>query len=108
VKRLFLEVASANRAAQRLYGGLGFHEVGRRRDYYALGAGKFANRFGYFLTLKIGFIIMAAGLAIGSRFGSLTMSTVATCAVMAGTSCIWPAIWCCCSATDTRSPPAPT
>jgi len=41
VKRLFLEVASANRAAQRLYGGLGFHEVGRRRDYYALGAGKF-------------------------------------------------------------------
>jgi len=60
--------------------------------FAALGAGKFANRFGYFLTLKIGFIIMAAGLAIGSRFGSLTMSTVATCAVMAGTSCIWPVL----------------
>jgi len=40
-KRLFLEVASANKAAQRLYGGLGFGEVGRRRDYYALGSGKF-------------------------------------------------------------------
>ena len=40
-QRLFLEVASANKAAQGLYCGLGFHEVGRRRDYYALGAGKF-------------------------------------------------------------------
>ena len=57
-----------------------------------LGAGKFANRFSYFLTLKIGFIIMAAGLAIGAHFNSLTMSTVATCGVMAGTSCIWPVL----------------
>lgn len=40
-QRLFLEVAAANKAAQGLYCGLGFHEVGRRRDYYALGAGKF-------------------------------------------------------------------
>jgi ribosomal-protein-alanine N-acetyltransferase len=43
VERLFLEVASANEAAQRLYRGLGFREVGRRKDYYALGAGKFAD-----------------------------------------------------------------
>ena len=40
-QRLFLEVASGNVAAQSLYGGLGFREVGRRKDYYALGAGKF-------------------------------------------------------------------
>ena len=40
-EQIFLEVASANVAAQRLYGGLGFHEVGRRKDYYALGGGKF-------------------------------------------------------------------
>lgn len=40
-ERLFLEVAFANVAAQRLYRGLGFREVGRRKDYYALGAGKF-------------------------------------------------------------------
>ncbi|HSY19075.1 MAG TPA: MFS transporter [Candidatus Acidoferrales bacterium] len=57
-----------------------------------LAAGKFANRFGYFLTLKIGFIVMAAGLAIGSQFGSITMSAVAACTVMAGTSCIWPVL----------------
>ncbi len=57
-----------------------------------LGAGKFANRFGYFLTLKIGFIVMAAGLTIGSQFDSITVSIFATCAVMAGTSCIWPVL----------------
>jgi [ribosomal protein S18]-alanine N-acetyltransferase len=39
--RLFLEVASRNLAARSLYGGLGFNEVGRRKDYYALGEGKF-------------------------------------------------------------------
>lgn len=44
-EQLFLEVASANVAAQRLYGGLGFREVGRRKDYYALGAGKFDDAF---------------------------------------------------------------
>lgn len=40
-ERLFLEVGSQNLAAQSLYRGLGFREVGRRKDYYALGAGKF-------------------------------------------------------------------
>jgi [ribosomal protein S18]-alanine N-acetyltransferase len=35
--RLFLEVASGNAAARQLYGGLGFVEVGRRRDYYVKG-----------------------------------------------------------------------
>mgnify|MGYP001792715876 CR=1 FL=1 len=40
-RRLFLEVAGSNVAAQRLYGGIGFREVGRRKDYYALGEGKF-------------------------------------------------------------------
>ena len=40
-QRLFLEVASGNMAAQGLYGALGFRQVGRRKDYYALGEGKF-------------------------------------------------------------------
>ncbi|HXT79727.1 MAG TPA: GNAT family N-acetyltransferase [Acetobacteraceae bacterium] len=35
---LFLEVGVANGAAQALYGGLGFVEVGRRRRYYRDGS----------------------------------------------------------------------
>ena len=34
VKRLFLEVAVSNTAANRLYRGLGFEPVGRRTGYY--------------------------------------------------------------------------
>jgi ribosomal-protein-alanine N-acetyltransferase len=34
VKRLFLEVAADNAAALRLYKGLGFAAVGRRKAYY--------------------------------------------------------------------------
>src|SRR5262245_33021207 len=33
-RRAFLEVRPANVEARRLYEGLGFHEVGRRRGYY--------------------------------------------------------------------------
>jgi ribosomal-protein-alanine N-acetyltransferase len=32
--RLFLEVGSANAPARALYGSLGFHEAGHRKDYY--------------------------------------------------------------------------
>jgi ribosomal-protein-alanine N-acetyltransferase len=31
---MFLEVRASNTAARRLYAGRGFHEVGRRPDYY--------------------------------------------------------------------------
>jgi [ribosomal protein S18]-alanine N-acetyltransferase len=34
VKRLFLEVAADNTAATKLYKGMGFGAVGRRKDYY--------------------------------------------------------------------------
>lgn len=34
-RKAFLEVRLSNRAAQRLYASLGFHEVGRRRRYYS-------------------------------------------------------------------------
>jgi tRNA threonylcarbamoyl adenosine modification protein YeaZ/ribosomal-protein-alanine acetyltransferase len=37
VKKLFLEVASRNDAAMGLYVRAGFHEIGRRRAYYANG-----------------------------------------------------------------------
>ncbi|MDQ0465200.1 ribosomal-protein-alanine N-acetyltransferase [Caulobacter ginsengisoli] len=35
---LFLEVSAENPAAINLYAGLGFEQVGRRRDYYADGS----------------------------------------------------------------------
>ena len=35
IKRLFLEVAEDNEAAQKLYYGAGFKETGRREGYYA-------------------------------------------------------------------------
>lgn len=35
---MFLEVAEGNAAARALYAAAGFHEVGRRRRYYADGA----------------------------------------------------------------------
>lgn len=35
VERVYLEVAADNIAARALYGSLGFHEVGRRKGYYA-------------------------------------------------------------------------
>lgn len=34
VKTLFLEVGETNTAARKLYGSLGFAEVGRRKNYY--------------------------------------------------------------------------
>ena len=34
VKTLFLEVGESNAAARKLYGNLGFAEVGRRKNYY--------------------------------------------------------------------------
>jgi ribosomal-protein-alanine N-acetyltransferase len=34
VATVFLEVRESNSAARRLYGALGFAQVGRRRNYY--------------------------------------------------------------------------
>ena len=36
VAMVFLEVRESNEVAHRLYGALGFSQVGRRRDYYRL------------------------------------------------------------------------
>jgi ribosomal-protein-alanine N-acetyltransferase len=41
---MFLEVASRNTGARAFYAGLGFHEVGRRRAYYADGDDAVAMR----------------------------------------------------------------
>lgn len=42
-KRLFLEVGLSNLAARKLYEGLGFAEVGRRKGYYATAPEKFED-----------------------------------------------------------------
>jgi len=41
--RLFLEVAVSNLPAAKLYQRLGFHEVGRRKAYYAVAPGKYED-----------------------------------------------------------------
>lgn len=42
-RRMFLEVGVSNVAARKLYEGLGFVEVGRRKGYYATGPDKFED-----------------------------------------------------------------
>ena len=58
----------------------------------SLSAGRFARRCGYFTALKIGFAVMAAGLAIGSQLHSVAGSIAVACAVNAGTCFIWPVL----------------
>ena len=55
-------------------------------------AGRFAQRCGYFTALKIGFGLMAAGLAAGSRLDSVTGQIVAACVVNTGMCFIWPVL----------------
>jgi len=55
-------------------------------------AGKFAQRFGNFPALKIGFGIMAAGLAIGSQLHFMVGAVAAACVVNIGMCFIWPVL----------------
>lgn len=55
-------------------------------------AGKFAQRYGCFTALKIGFSVMAAGLAIGSQLVSVSGAIAAACVVNAGMCFIWPVL----------------
>jgi predicted MFS family arabinose efflux permease len=60
--------------------------------FASLSAGKFARRCGYFTALKIGFALMATGLAVGSQLHSVAGSIAAACAVNAGTCFVWPVL----------------
>lgn len=50
-RRLFLEVASDNEAAFALYRGLGFQQVGSRKDYYQRKGGACVDALNLALTL---------------------------------------------------------
>jgi len=55
-------------------------------------AGRFAHRFGYFTALKIGFGLMAAGLAVGSQLASVPGVILAATATNIGMCFIWPTL----------------
>ena len=55
VRSMFLEVATANRAARALYTKLGFLEVGRRQGYYRVAPGESADDA----------LLLRAGLPLG-------------------------------------------
>ena len=55
-------------------------------------AGRFAQRYGNFTALKIGFVVMAAGLFAGSQLGSVTGQIVIACVVNVGMCFIWPVL----------------
>jgi predicted MFS family arabinose efflux permease len=65
--------------------------------FAAFSAGKFAKRYGYLTALKIGFTVMAVGLAAGSQISDVTVNVLAVCAVSAGTCFIWPVLEACVS-----------
>ena len=55
-------------------------------------AGQFAQRRGYFTSLKVGLTIMMVSLVVGSQLGSAIGQVAAACAVMLGQSFTWPAL----------------
>ena len=54
--------------------------------------GKFAQRFGYFTALKLGFVIMIGALAAGSRLNSSCGQILAMVAVVIGMCFTWPTL----------------
>ena len=55
-------------------------------------AGRFAQRCGYFTALKIGFGVMAVGLAAGSQMHAIAGAVAAACVVNVGMCFIWPTL----------------
>jgi len=60
--------------------------------FSSLWAGKFAQRCGYFTSLKIGFAVMAAGLAAGTRLHPLAAQIAVAGVVNVGMCFIWPVL----------------
>jgi predicted MFS family arabinose efflux permease len=55
-------------------------------------AGKFAHRRGHFTALKIGFGVMAGGLAVGAQLHTVAGAIAAACVVNVGMCFIWPTL----------------
>ena len=60
--------------------------------FASLGAGKIAQRIGYFTALKIGFALMAVGLTAGLFCHSLGGQIALACVVNVGMCFIWPVL----------------
>jgi len=68
-------------------GSLGFIYL-----FAAWQGGRFAQRCGYYSALKLGLMMMMAGLAIGSQLGSAWGQIAAATAVIVGQCFTWPAL----------------
>ena len=70
---------------------------------FAVGAGRFAQRFGYFTALKIGFATMMVGMAAGLRATTPAAQIVTTAITVFGMSFTWPTLEAMVSEGETRS-----
>ena len=59
---------------------------------FAWGGGRFAERFGYFTALKIGFGVMAGALGVGSQLQSAPGQILVMLALVAGMCLTWPTL----------------
>jgi len=66
--------------------------LGLTYTFAAWQAGRFAHRFGYFTALKIGFGLMAAGLAVGSQLGSVSGAILVATVTNIGMCFTWPTL----------------
>lgn len=66
--------------------------IGLIYAFTAWQGGRFAQRFGYFTAIKVGFGLMAAGLAAGSQSHTAAGQIVFACVVNIGMCFIWPAL----------------
>jgi predicted MFS family arabinose efflux permease len=55
-------------------------------------AGRFAQRRGCFTAMKLGFAVMAASLAVGLLWRTLTSEILVACAMFGGTCFVWPSV----------------
>ncbi len=60
--------------------------------FFAWVGGRFAQRFGYFTALKIGFAVMAGALAVGSQLSTAPGQILVMAAVVAGMCLTWPTL----------------
>jgi predicted MFS family arabinose efflux permease len=65
--------------------------------------GNFAQRFGYFTALKVGFVIMIAALAVGSQLHSATGHVLVMAVTVAGMCFTWPTLEALVSEGETRA-----